>query len=199
MIWLSNWVSIARVVACFFKRAGRGQQWLQPTPSRKRPVFVLAGPTRPISAVEQPQELGRWYCPLNLQFRSGTAFEEIARWQAGAQTWTQPWTLQPDQRVVKILSPLFVSAGIDYGDSDFEEYNWEHATRVLGHVVMYHWCTGPAHHNSDITHQLHGGDSNQIGWGALRWQEMFATDEVLFGTIVFFLSTIFTLFSTLQS
>ena len=28
-----------------------------------------------------------------------------ARWQAGAQTWTQTWTLPPDQRVVKVLWP----------------------------------------------------------------------------------------------
>ena len=30
----------------------------------------------------------------------------IARWQAGAQTWTQTWTLQRDQQVVKFLSAL---------------------------------------------------------------------------------------------
>ena len=29
----------------------------------------------------------------------------IARWLAGAQTWTQTWNLPPDQRVVKVLSP----------------------------------------------------------------------------------------------
>ena len=30
-------------------------------------------------------------------------FGEIARWPAGAQTWTQTWTLPPDQRVLKVL------------------------------------------------------------------------------------------------
>ena len=51
------------------------------------------------------QELGSWFCPLNLRLPSGKAFREIARWQAGAQIWTQAWTLQPDQRVVKVLYP----------------------------------------------------------------------------------------------
>ena len=41
--------------------------------------------------------------PSNLQLPSGTAFREIASWPAGAQTWTQTWTLPPDQRVVKVL------------------------------------------------------------------------------------------------
>ena len=30
----------------------------------------------------------------------------IARWQAGTQTWTQTWSLAPDQRVVSVLSAL---------------------------------------------------------------------------------------------
>ena len=66
---------------------------------------MVARPTRPSCACAQLQELGRWFCPLNLRLLSGTAFGEIARWSAGAQTWTQTWTLPPDQRVVKILSP----------------------------------------------------------------------------------------------
>ena len=40
---------------------------------------------------------------LNLRLHSVTAFREIARWQAGAQTWTQTWTLLPDQQVVKVF------------------------------------------------------------------------------------------------
>ena len=66
------------------------QQLLQQT--LKCPVFVLASLTSPSSAGEGQQELGSWFCPLNLQLPSGTALGEIARWQAGAQTWTQTWT-----------------------------------------------------------------------------------------------------------
>ena len=67
------------------------------------PEIVLACPTRASRTGEQPQELGRWFCPLNLRLPSGTAFGEIARWPAGARTWTQTWTVPPDQRVVKVL------------------------------------------------------------------------------------------------
>ena len=69
--------------------------------TRKRPVFVLARPTHASRAGERPQELGRWFFPLSLWLSSGTAFGEIARWPAGAQTWAQTWTLPPDQRVVR--------------------------------------------------------------------------------------------------
>ena len=62
-------------------------------------------PTRPRSAGELPQEPGSWFCTLNPRLPSGTALEEIARWPTGAQTWTQTWTLPPDQRGVKIFSP----------------------------------------------------------------------------------------------
>ena len=33
----------------------------------------------------------------------------------------------------------------------------------------------------EITHHLRGGGNNNIGWGALLWQEMVGTDEVRFG------------------
>ena len=66
-------------------------------------VCVLACPTRASSAWVLPQ--GRWFCSLNLWLPSGTAFGEIARWPAEAQAWTQTWTLQHDQRVVKVSSP----------------------------------------------------------------------------------------------
>jgi hypothetical protein len=33
----------------------------------------------------------------------------------------------------------------------------------------------------EIIHNLRGGWTNNIGWGALRWQEMVGTDEVRFG------------------
>ena len=33
----------------------------------------------------------------------------------------------------------------------------------------------------EITHHLRGGGKHDLGWGALRWQEMVGTNEVLFG------------------
>ena len=33
----------------------------------------------------------------------------------------------------------------------------------------------------EITHHLRGGGNNNIGWGALWWQEVVGTNEVLFG------------------
>ena len=33
----------------------------------------------------------------------------------------------------------------------------------------------------EITHHLRGGGTRNIGWGALRWQEMIGTNEVRFG------------------
>ena len=51
--------------------------------------------------------------PLNLQSKPSIIFWNslrdsgvIARWPAGAWTWTQTWTLQPDQWVVMVLSAL---------------------------------------------------------------------------------------------
>ena len=35
----------------------------------------------------------------------------------------------------------------------------------------------------DINHRLLGGGSHNIGWGALRWQEMVGTDKVRFGKL----------------
>ena len=99
LFWFLDWVSIARVVDVFLKRACRCQERLQQT--RKRPVFVLACPTRPSSAGERPEEL----CKALWARLPATAFGEIARWSAGAQTWTQTRTLPPDQRVVSVLSP----------------------------------------------------------------------------------------------
>ena len=46
-----------------------------------------------------------WFFLLNLRLPSGTACRQIARWSAGAQPWTQTWTLPPDQRNVMVLSP----------------------------------------------------------------------------------------------
>ena len=64
--------------------------------------------TCPSRAGELPQELGSWFSPLNFWLPPGTAFGEIARWQARPQTWTQTWTLLPDcpdQWLVQVLSP----------------------------------------------------------------------------------------------
>ena len=70
--WLSNKVSIAKVVAHFLKRASRGQQLLPPT--RKRPIFVLARPTHASRAGAGPQELGHWFCSQILRLSSRIAF-----------------------------------------------------------------------------------------------------------------------------
>jgi len=40
-----------------------------------------------------------------------------------------------------------------------------------------------AQRRREITHHLRGGGSHNIGWGALRWQEMVSTDEVRFGKL----------------
>ena len=97
---LLNWVSIARVVACYPQAS---QSLPAATASDSETPCVLARPTRASRAREQPQELGRWFCPLKFRFLSGTAFREIARWSVGAQTSTQNWTLPPDQQVVNVL------------------------------------------------------------------------------------------------
>ena len=95
-----KWLVAARNLQSI-KAASRECQGLPPT--WKHPVFVLACPTSASRAGELPQELGRWFCPLNLRLPSGTAFGKIARWPAGALLWTQTWTVPPDQRVVKVL------------------------------------------------------------------------------------------------
>ena len=38
-----------------------------------------------------------------------------------------------------------------------------------------------AQRRREITHHLRGGGTRNIGWGALRWQEMVGVDEVRFG------------------
>ena len=96
--WLLNWVRLARVVAYFHIFLERASRQLLLPQTLKHPVFVLASPTCASRARELLQELGSWFCPLNLWLPSGTDFGEIARCQARAQT--QTW---PDQRVV--ISP----------------------------------------------------------------------------------------------
>ena len=89
--WLSNWVSIA-IVAALLLKAGRGQQWLQQT--WKRPVSARARPIRQCCAGARPKELVYWFCCLALAVKTFDCLLEqaegvIARWPAGARTWTQ--------------------------------------------------------------------------------------------------------------
>ena len=75
---LSNWVRIAKVVACFPQASlllsNYCLQWLQPT--QKRPVFVLACPTSgPSCAPALPKEPHYWlFCSQNLWLPSWIAF-----------------------------------------------------------------------------------------------------------------------------
>ena len=103
--WLSNWVSIARVVA-HVPQASLSrlpQTW-------KRPVFCarLSNPPKLCRSAD-PRA---W--PLILQSTPSIVFSSSLRewlpddwhWSAGAWTWTQTWTLPPDQWVVEVLSAL---------------------------------------------------------------------------------------------
>ena len=100
-----------------------------------------------------------------------------------------------------------VAARIDDGDEGFEEDDWQQETRDAGGVSQSslradRWwaelgedgdpdkgrCLGircniwaRALRRREITHCLRGGGKHNIGWGALRWQEMIGTDEVRFG------------------
>ena len=100
-----------------------------------------------------------------------------------------------------------VAARIDDGDEGFEEDDWQHETRDDDAVSQSslradRWrvdlgqcddldkgrCLGircniwaRALLRREITQNLRGGGNNNIGWGALRWQEMVGTDEVRFG------------------
>ena len=50
--------------------------------------------------------------------------------------------------------------------------------RCLG-ILCNIWAS--ALRRREITHHLRGGGIHDLGWGALRWQEMVGTDEVRFG------------------
>ena len=58
--------------------------------------FVLACPTRPSCSRERIQELA-----IDFAIKTNNLREQptgvIARWKAGARSWTQTWTLPPDQ------------------------------------------------------------------------------------------------------
>ena len=81
-LWLSNWISTGRVIACF------------PQASMSR-VAASACPS------DVPHELGLLLLQSNPSIISWNSLRE---WLSGAQTWNQTWTLPPDQRVVKVLS-----------------------------------------------------------------------------------------------
>ena len=68
------------------------------TASRVTAFFLIA-------LQQAEQESGLPAPRAYLWLPSGTALGEIARWQAGSQTWTPTWTVPPDQRVVKVLYP----------------------------------------------------------------------------------------------
>jgi len=100
-----------------------------------------------------------------------------------------------------------LAARIDDCDEGFEEDDWQQETRDADGVSQSslradRWwvdlgqggdpdkgrCLGircniwaRAQRRREITHHLRGGGDHNIGWGALRWQEMVGTDEVKFG------------------
>ena len=101
--WLSNWVSIARVVACF------PQASLASTDSRKLRNSLCA---RPSYQPKLCQSAAPTAWPLILQSKLSIVFSnsllewlpDDRHWLAGAWPWTQTWTLPPDQSVVEVLS-----------------------------------------------------------------------------------------------
>ena len=50
-----------------------------------------------------PKEFSHWFCTTTLGCPLGKSSILIARWLAGAQTWTQTWTLPPDQQVIIVF------------------------------------------------------------------------------------------------
>ncbi len=98
------------------------------------------------------------------------------------------------------------AARIDDGDEGFEEDDWQQHSTESGQIPLRadRWwsdlgdegggdqdtgrCLGircniwaRAQRRREITHHLRGGGTRNLGWGALRWQEMVGTDEVRFG------------------
>ena len=65
-------------------------------------TLYLCLPVRPAKAVP---ELGPMSSAIDFATKPTINFLGVmARWPASAQTWTQTWILQPDQRAVKVLS-----------------------------------------------------------------------------------------------
>ena len=89
---------------------------------------------------------------------------------------------------------ICIAARIDDGDEGCDEDDWQQDShdwwwvelepdeaqdkgRCLG-IRCNIWAR--ALRRREITHHLRGGGSHNIGWGALRWQELIGTDEVRF-------------------
>ena len=62
------------------------QQYRKKSAQQNRPFHFAKLREIKIKFSERPKELGRWFCPLNLQLPSLTAFGEIARWPPAAGT-----------------------------------------------------------------------------------------------------------------
>ena len=96
------------------------------------------------------------------------------------------------------------AARIDDGDEGFEEDDWQRGDDGVSQSSLRadRWwvdlgqdedpdkgrCLGIrcniwacAQRRREITHHLRGEGDHNIGWGALRWQEMVGTDKVRFG------------------
>ena len=86
------------------KRAGRCPQRLPPT--RKRPVFVLARPTRPSCAGALLQELGHWFCSQILRLSSGVTFGSDCQ-MTGTVLYSAPAAIQPQQWGIDSLTRVF--------------------------------------------------------------------------------------------
>ena len=74
-------------------------------------ALCLCSPVLPAPAVAQSKRAAPRAWPLILPSKPSINFWnslqrdcQFARWPAGAWTWTQTWTVPPDQRVVKVLS-----------------------------------------------------------------------------------------------
>ena len=102
------------------------------------------------------------------------------------------------------------AARIEDGDEGYEHDDWQTESGSQTRTVTYplradRWwsmagaldggvdvarCLGircniwaRAMRRREITHKLRGGGNNNIGWGALMWQDMVGTGEVRFGSL----------------
>jgi hypothetical protein len=101
--------------------------------------------------------------------------------------------------------PAIFAARIDDGDEDFLDEDWQRESGI--NAVKYplradRWWSVPGKLEEDADgrcmgircniyaralkrmyqmHKLRGGGNNNIGWGALRWQDLIGASEVRFG------------------
>ena len=134
---------------------------------QKRPVFVLARPTRASRAGERPQQLGRWFSTLNLRLPSGTAFRDIARWPAGAQTWTQTWTLPP------YSSWSWIHIWIHIMNSYTISWSWIHMRHFMTYEFIYEFMymknIVKSYLKSCVPRfQMFKADSDSVTWMAME-------------------------------